>query len=161
MKKIIIIVVIVVLILVGVYFLKQGKDTEEVDKPVVKSISDDNVTTTANDNSTDTTNEDATLTTHEDMMLDELEKSTFNDKYLTYEGTQRGSMLKSLVYSVEESNSKYNGEREVTINFLGKDYKTSEELIKLSTLMKSTANYEVSCEYGSNDMVNCINIVEK
>ena len=46
-------------------------------------------------------------------VLSEQEVNAFNMLFLSYEGTQKGTMLKSLISNVESSNVEYAGEREI------------------------------------------------
>lgn len=96
-----------------------------------------------------------------DIDLSTIEINSFNAMFMSYEGTQKGSILKSLISNVDSENTEYNGTREISINFSGKNYKTSKELSELTSLISSSSIYEVTLEYDSNQLINSIQIVEQ
>lgn len=96
-----------------------------------------------------------------EKVLSQQEVNAFNMLFLTYEGTQKGSMLNSLISNVLSSNSEYAGEREISITFLGKNYKSSTELKSLESLIETQLTYNVNFEYDTNGIINNIQIVEQ
>ena len=104
--------------------------------------------------------EDGTEAISESQML-EAERNAFNARLLMYEGTQKGSVIKTLLDSIKDINEGDYKEREIIISFKDNSYKTTRELEGLKANIIGTKSYEVSFEYNSNDIIDTINIVEK
>ena len=92
--------------------------------------------------------------------MDEVETSSFNQKFTQYEGKVKGSTVRSLVQAVIASNSATeNEERQIVID--GGSIVTSNDDWKSAdtSQIKSAKTYTVKCEY-ENGLVNKITIGE-
>ena len=76
--------------------------------------------------------------------MTQAEITTFNNKFLKYEGTQKGSVVKSLVNEVIASNAD-SSNPVVKVNGAGGGITTSD--------IDTTATYTVALEYNSNGRV--------
>ena len=76
--------------------------------------------------------------------MTQAEITTFNNKFLKYEGTQKGSVVKSLVNEVIASNAD-SSNPVVKVNGAGGGIITSD--------IDTTATYAVALEYNSNGRV--------
>lgn len=76
--------------------------------------------------------------------MTQAEITTFNNKFLKYEGTQKGSVVKSLVNEVIASNAD-SSNPVVKVNGTGGGITTSD--------IDTTATYTVALEYNSNGRV--------
>ena len=84
--------------------------------------------------------------------MTEAEITAFNNKFLKYEGTQKGSVVKSLVNEVIASNAE-NSDRQIKFR------KNSEEVDTINTsIIKTTESYTVRLEYNYNGVVERIQI---
>lgn len=80
--------------------------------------------------------------------MTQAEITTFNNKFLKYEGTQKGSVVKSLVNEVIASNAD-SANPQVTVNSKsGKDINTSD--------ITTTTTYTVKLEYTNGRVSNII-----
>lgn len=80
--------------------------------------------------------------------MTQAEITSFNNKFLKYEGTQKGSVVKSLVNEVIASNSDDNLP-DVTVNSKGGTDITTQGI-------STTKSYTVKLEYGSDGRVTNI-----
>lgn len=89
--------------------------------------------------------------------MDEVETSSFNQKFTQYEGTVKGSTVRSLVQAVIANNSAAeNEERQVKIT--GSVSTDANDNTKVDTSgIKSANTYTVKCEY-TNGLVSSISI---
>lgn len=89
--------------------------------------------------------------------MDEVETSSFNQKFTQYEGKVKGSTVRSLVQAVIANNSaEENEERQVTIT--GNVITTSDSWKNADTSsIKSANTYTVKCSY-TNGLVSSIDI---
>lgn len=85
--------------------------------------------------------------------LSSAERDTFNAMFTSYEGTQKGVVVKVLVDSVRENNS--GSDRIVSINFKGKTY-SNNDISLVSDLIKTSDTYNVTMKYDSNGYVETI-----
>ena len=73
--------------------------------------------------------------------------------FTSYEGTQKGVVVKVLVDSVRGNNS--GSDRIVSINFKGKTY-SNNDISLVSDLIKTSDTYNVTMKYDSNGYVETI-----
>ena len=89
--------------------------------------------------------------------MSKAEIESFNSQFLKYEGTRKGSVVKSMVNEVIASNADENHQNNdaiVTVN--------GEEKDKITTSGISTAKtYDISVEYGTNGRISNIKYTEK
>ena len=85
--------------------------------------------------------------------MDQAAITAFNNKFLKYEGTQSGSVVKSLINEAIASNAD-ESLPDVTIN----SKKPGEDAIAKSSYFSASNNYEVSIDSYSGGMVKNIKI---
>lgn len=89
--------------------------------------------------------------------LSDLEKSTFNNKFIKYEGIQRGSTVKALINEIIVSNLQDSNSVRVS-----GDIQTGNDDTDLSTQdIESSSTYNVEIKYDSDGYVNEIVITEQ
>ena len=91
--------------------------------------------------------------------MDEVEISSFNQKFTQYEGTVKGSTVRALVQAVIASNSSAENE-ERPIELSGVVEMASGGTQATTSNIKSANTYTVTCAYGDNGLVNSIAIAE-
>ena len=84
--------------------------------------------------------------------MSEAESSSFNNKFLKYEGTQTGSVVKSLINEVIVTNSQ--GERQVKFKGAGN---TTETTTPTTSGVDTKKSYSVKLTY-SNGVVSSIEV---
>lgn len=84
--------------------------------------------------------------------IDQAALTSFNNKFLKYEGEQKGSVIRSLISEVKASNADENRPETITVNL---DNTAINDSAQISSKMK----YKVTMSYGSTGAVNTINII--
>ena len=96
--------------------------------------------------------------------MSQAEITAFNNKFIKYEGKQKGSVVKSMVNEVFTSNADANNSsRKITIDFEYRDTAgTPQKTSGLTTTqgIQTTKNYNVTLEYNNQGVVNKIIIKE-
>ena len=93
--------------------------------------------------------------------MSQAEITAFNNKFIKYEGTQKGSVVKSLINEVLATNQSLSTSEQVKVTLAKKG--TGNE-IKTATATPSTKevdttqSYEVELTYGTNGRITIINI---
>ena len=88
--------------------------------------------------------------------LSEQEMTTFNSKFLKYEGEIKGSEVKTLIQEVNASNANANNQDNGWLVGIGKTITSVEAFSSSGSISNKT--YTVSCSYGTNGVVNQITI---
>ena len=81
----------------------------------------------------------------------------FNSQFTPYEGTQKGSSIRSLISKVIASNAIYTDTRKVIIN---NDLDTNQELSDYSKNINTANNYKVTFTEYKNGIITGITISE-
>lgn len=92
--------------------------------------------------------------------MSQAEITAFNNKFLKYEGKQKGSVVKSMINEVIASNSDAsNANRKITVN--NSDPAPSSGVSESSpSKFDSGKTYNVVLVYGSNGIVTNINVTQ-
>lgn len=80
------------------------------------------------------------------------EVQTFNNLFLKYEGNQRGTLVKSLIQEIENSND--NNESQVELEFSGLGLIRNEDLALAGEYIDNSNTYEISFEYDDTGRIN-------
>lgn len=89
--------------------------------------------------------------------LDQATISAFNSDYEGYEGTQKGSKIKSLITAVINNNianKEDNPEKVITLN----NYTESADLTSYRTTIKTGQEYIVTLDYAKSGLINNITV---
>ncbi len=84
--------------------------------------------------------------------MDEMSKNMFNGKFENYEGSQRGSNIKTLISTVITSNAQNEDGLVVTVN----EKSSSADLSALRSAIVDGKTYTVKIEYDNNGLVSKI-----
>lgn len=93
--------------------------------------------------------------TIESVDFSSAELNAFNAKFMSYEGTQKGSAIKSLVQMVSNNND--SSDKMVSIDFKGTTYSNSN-VSSVSNLISSSDTFNVKIKYATNGFVETISI---
>lgn len=80
------------------------------------------------------------------------EVQTFNNLFLKYESNQRGTLVKSLIQEIENSND--NNESQVELEFSGLGLIRNEDLALAGEYIDNSNTYEISFEYDDTGRIN-------
>lgn len=83
------------------------------------------------------------------------ELNAFNVRFMAYEGTQKGTVIKSLIKMVSINND--DNDKIVSIDFKGTTYSNSN-VSSVSNLIISSDTYNVKIKYDTNGYVETISI---
>lgn len=81
--------------------------------------------------------------------MDEAAKTAFNNKFVKYEGTQKGTMVKALIQEVLASNASEDCPQQVTVNNAGGDTISSSSYDRKTT-------YTVTLQYTNGLVSNIV-----
>ena len=84
--------------------------------------------------------------------MENSEVQTFNNLFLKYEGNQRGTLVKSLIQEIENSND--NNESQVELEFSGLGLIRNEDLALAGEYIDNSNTYEISFEYDDTGRIN-------
>lgn len=84
--------------------------------------------------------------------IENSEVQTFNNLFLKYEGNQRGTLVKSLIQEIENSND--NNESQVELEFSGLGLIRNEDLALAGEYIDNSNTYEISFEYDDTGRIN-------
>lgn len=84
--------------------------------------------------------------------MENSEVQTFNNLFLKYEGNQRGTLVKSLIQEIENSND--NNESQVEVEFSGLGLIRNEDLALAGEYIDNSNTYEISFEYENTGRIN-------
>ena len=84
--------------------------------------------------------------------MENSEVQTFNNLFLKYEGNQRGTLVKSLIQEIENSND--NNESQVEVEFSGLGLIRNEDLALAGEYIDNSNTYEISFEYDDTGRIN-------
>ena len=84
--------------------------------------------------------------------IENSEVQTFNNLFLKYEGNQRGTLVKSLIQEIENSND--NNESQVELEFSGLGLIRNEDLALAGGYIDNSNTYEISFEYDDTGRIN-------
>lgn len=84
--------------------------------------------------------------------IENSEVQTFNNLFLKYESNQRGTLVKSLIQEIENSND--NNESQVELEFSGLGLIRNEDLALAGEYIDNSNTYEISFEYDDTGRIN-------
>ena len=84
--------------------------------------------------------------------MENSEVQTFNNLFLKYESNQRGTLVKSLIQEIENSND--NNESQVELEFSGLGLIRNEDLALAGEYIDNSNTYEISFEYDDTGRIN-------
>lgn len=98
--------------------------------------------------------------------MSDVERQNFNTKFTQYEGTQRGTTVRSLLQAVLSNNlSQDDNDRKVVVTLDGKSFMDEKSTSAPTDKISTGATYEVSFTYGSSGgntgLVDTISIVKQ
>ena len=82
--------------------------------------------------------------------MTEAELTSFNNKFLKYEGDQKGSMVKSMIQDVKSSNANASDGHKVTVVLTGTAGKVDSTDLQTTSVIDSKHTYNVKMGYTSN-----------
>ena len=90
---------------------------------------------------------------------------TFNQRFLQYAGTKRGSAVKALVQEVMANNSSESQAQKISMSSTSATLTltTTEDVKEISKIIgdiKGTAKYEITINIGDNGLVESIEIAD-
>ena len=89
--------------------------------------------------------------------MTEAELTSFNNKFLKYEGNQKGTMVKSMMQEVKSIDANASDEHKITVNFQ-KDENSSLSPTKTTKDIDTKHTYYVVMGYEDSGRINTINI---
>lgn len=92
--------------------------------------------------------------------MEKAAQQAFNSTFNAYEGNQKSSSIKNLIQSVT-TNNLTQPEHQVSMEYNGKSYTESSELINLRDNIVSSKIYNVSTKYDKDGYINKIIITEQ
>ena len=92
--------------------------------------------------------------------MSEAELTAFNNKFLKYEGVQKGTMVKALCQDIMATNSDSTNKDGVTVKFTLKkkddsvEFSTSDSTAMDTSKIKNNNSYDVTMKYGAGNRIS-------
>ena len=90
--------------------------------------------------------------------MTEAELTSFNNKFLKYEGNQKGTMVKSMMQEVKSSNTNASDGHEITVSLQEDESKTSLSTLTDTKDIDTKHTYYVVMGYDGSGRISTINI---
>ena len=92
--------------------------------------------------------------------MDQAAIQSYNGQFTKYEGTTKGSQVRSLIQEAVASNSmesNVDANRQVVVNVNGTQVVEGGTATGVNSAVKNTASYEIECQY-TNGLVTAVNV---